>query len=74
MTSRSKKTSIYLTAQDSARIDAVFEAMKKDLGLRHFDIKWSDAFRLLLRQALTEAEEKYGLTTERRLPCLKKAV
>jgi len=54
-----KKTSIYLTDEDSARLDAVHEAMRKAPNLRQFDLKWSDTLRLLLRRALAEAELEY---------------
>ena len=54
-----KKTSIYLTDEDSARLDAVHEAMRKAPNLRQFDLKWSDTLRLLLRRALSEAELEY---------------
>ena len=54
-----KKTSVYLTPEDSARLDAVHEAMRRDPRLRRLDLKWSDSFRLLLRRALAEAELEY---------------
>jgi hypothetical protein len=54
-----KKTSIYLTDEDSARLDAVHEAMRTAPSLRQFDLKWSDTLRLLLRRALEEAELEY---------------
>ena len=54
-----KKTSIYLTDEDSARLDAVHEAMRTAPNLRQFDLKWSDTLRLLLRRALEVAELEY---------------
>jgi hypothetical protein len=54
-----KKTSIYLTDEDSARLDAVHEAMRRAPSLRQFDLKWSDTLRLLLRRALAVAELEY---------------
>jgi hypothetical protein len=54
-----KKTSIYLTDEDSARLDAVHKAMRTAPSLREFDLKWSDTLRLLLRRALAVAELEY---------------
>jgi hypothetical protein len=53
------KRAIWLEDDLEERLKAVHEAMQKDPVLRNLRLKWADALKLLLRDALDSAQLDY---------------